>query len=382
MSLLQQFLKHPQQLWFRRLNFQIHLWAGILLAVYASTIGITGSILVFGSELDHVFTPEAWPGISFPQNPARLGLVIDHLTARYPHTHIVSVFAPTPANPVFIATLQRHGRTVAACHPVTGQVLVEVPPTHSRIGWVYDLHENLFARRPGRVVNGIASAALILLACTGLINWWPGLQSIRRALSIDFRRRWKRINFDLHGAVGFWSFGFLILWATSGVYFAWPDKVLTLVNRISPVVNSRPPAVIIDSYTDIVKLDFDSMLADAQARVAGAQFKGIIFPSSRRSPMEVLLSRSPGVARDYEDTLYFNPYNGEYISTWQYGVNETLGDWIIWLQIPLHFGTHWGLVVKLLWAAIGFSLPLLSISGLLMYWNRVLSKKWARRVSL
>ena len=90
----------------------------------------------------------------------------------------------------------------------------------------------------------------------------------------------------------------------------------------------------------------------------------------------MLMSRAPGIGRDYEDTVYFNPYNGQYITTWQYGVNKSLGDWFIWLQIPLHFGTHWGLGIKCLWAALGLALPLLAVTGLLMYWNRVLGRRW------
>jgi uncharacterized iron-regulated membrane protein len=118
------------------------------------------------------------------------------------------------------------------------------------------------------------------------------------------------------------------------------------------------------------------MLERAYAVDSGTQWKGIVFPGTRRSPIEVLMSRSPGIGRDYEDTLYFNPYTGQYISIWQYGVNKSLGDWIIWLQIPLHFGTHWGLAVKILWAAFGVALPVLAVTGLLMYWNRVLARKW------
>ncbi len=61
--------------------------------------------------------------------------------------------------------------------------------------------------------------------------------------------------------------------------------------------------------------------------------------------------------------LYFNPYSGEYISTWRYGVNQSLGDWIIWLQVPLHFGTYWGLGVKIVWAVAGLAIPLLAVTG-------------------
>jgi uncharacterized iron-regulated membrane protein len=43
---------------------------------------------------------------------------------------------------------------------------------------------------------------------------------------------------------------------------------------------------------------------------------------------------------------------------------------------PLHFGTLWGLPVKILWALLGFGLAVLSVTGLLMYWNRYLGARW------
>jgi uncharacterized iron-regulated membrane protein len=46
------------------------------------------------------------------------------------------------------------------------------------------------------------------------------------------------------------------------------------------------------------------------------------------------------------------------------------------LLAPLHFGTAYGTGVKILWALLGILLPLLAITGTLMYWNRYLSKKW------
>ena len=48
----------------------------------------------------------------------------------------------------------------------------------------------------------------------------------------------------------------------------------------------------------------------------------------------------------------------------------------IWLQIPLHFGTYWGMTVKVVWALAGLAIALLTITGALMYWNRALRRKW------
>lgn len=82
---------------------------------------------------------------------------------------------------------------------------------------------------------------------------------------------------------------------------------------------------------------------------------------------------------EFADTLYFDPYDGRFLAIWKYGVNQSLGDWFIWLQIPLHFGTFWGLGAKILWAAVSLSLPLLCVTGALMYWNRVLRKQFTRQ---
>ena len=376
MGIVTQFLRRPQQLWARQLNLQVHLWAGIILAIYVVIIGITGSVLVFGRELDDILNPAPWPKIAGNTRLANVSRVIDSLKASYPHVHAISLVAPTESEPAFIAELQLKGRTTVAFDPVRAFPLGEVRRRESPLAWVYELHENLFAGRNGRVANGIGAGSLLLLSLTGLVNWWPGLKSWPRALRIDFRRRWRRVNFDCHSAFGFWSFSFLIVWSLSGIYFAWPEQCLSLVNRISPVVNARPPAIRVDPQDDVANLDFQSMLRKSYSVAPGATWKGIIFPSSRRSPFQILMSRSAGIGRDYEETLFFNPYTGEYISTWQYDVKRSLGDWIIWLQAPLHFGTQWGMAVKCVWAFAGLSLPVLAVTGLLMYWNRFLGKRW------
>ena len=118
------------------------------------------------------------------------------------------------------------------------------------------------------------------------------------------------------------------------------------------------------------------MVARARMIDPGAMLGGLAFPYSPRAPLGILMRRRDAPGREYVDTVYFNPYSGEYISTWRYGVNQSLGDWIIWSQVPLHFGTYWGMGVKIVWAAAGLAIPLLAVTGLLMYWNRALRRRW------
>ena len=379
MNFLRRLLHRPQQLWIRRLNFQIHLWTGIILGLYILMMGVTGSILVFSVELENLAGTKPWHTMKASEPFTDIGTVMNNLRAAYPHFQIVSVMAPVDTNPTFEGNLQGRRRIKVALDPKTGQILGEFPRGAPWLSAIQQLHVSLFVSRSGRILNGIGAAFLLLLCFTGLVNWWPGVRNWKRALAVNFRRNWRRINYDLHSATGFWTLAIISLWAVSGIYFAWPELVFGLVNRISPIVTAKPPAVTVRPESlDAKPADLGRLVRQASAMDPGTTFRGVIFPYGRTAPLEILMMRGQGLGREYEDTLYFDPYTGAHLATWQYGVNQSLGDWFIWSQVPLHFGVYWGLGIKIVWAILGLAAPLLAITGLLMYWNRELRKKWKR----
>jgi uncharacterized iron-regulated membrane protein len=361
-------------------NFQLHLWLGVVVSLYMMTIGITGSLLVFRQEFDAHRLPKRWLE-SRTTSPTNAATVIAHINAAYPDVKVVSLTAPTSLNPTFVATLLARGRMTIACDPATGEVLGPMPRPAAWLNFVGRLHATLLIRGRGRMWNGVGAACLLFLAATGLVNWWPGVRNWRRALKVDLRLGWRRINFDLHSATGFWTLLLLLMWGISGVYFAWPEIAFRLVNSWSPIVSARPPSVAATPIANAAEPDIDALIARASIIDPGTTWSGIFFPYGRRAPVEIIMRRSQGAGREYEDTVYFDPYNGEHLATWRYGVNQSVGDWLIWLQIPLHFGTSWGFAFKMIWAVGGLSLPLLAMTGWVMYWNRVLRHKWKQRRS-
>jgi uncharacterized iron-regulated membrane protein len=375
---LQRYYRRPQQLGARRLNFQVHLWAGIILTLYLVVIGITGSILVFRPELEQLSGLKPWQGIRVKEPLADIATVVENLRAAYPRYRIVSVDVPTENDATFVAVLQERSRIKVACGPADGKVLGEFPRGRNWLDVVQELHETLLVqqRGRGRMLNGIGAAFLLLLNATGMVIWWPGIRNWKRALKVDFRRNWRRINFDLHVSVGFWTILIASFWALSGIYFGWPRQVFNWVNSISPVITARPPAISVTPESNAPELDLHALVGRAYAIDPGATLGGIAFPYGRRAPLGVLMRRRNTPGYEYVDTVYFNPFSGEYISTWRYGVNQSLGDSLIWWQVPLHFGTYWGLGVKVVWCAAGLAIPVLAVTGLLMYWNRALRKRW------
>jgi uncharacterized iron-regulated membrane protein len=100
--------------------------------------------------------------------------------------------------------------------------------------WLVKLHGNLLLGHAGRFINGIGSICVTLLCLTGAAIWWPGISNWRRALTVNWRAHFGRISWDLHSALGFWCFFFVLMWGISGSYFAFPQPFYALFDFIDP----------------------------------------------------------------------------------------------------------------------------------------------------
>lgn len=388
-SLFQRLLRHPQQLWARRAIFQIHLWAGILLGLYLIVISLSGSILVFREEL------QPRPHVSIPSRdlshctPEQLTQAIDRVNRTYPGSSTYLASCPDEADPLFAlstrsASLSGTGRTfnqlTVYVHPVSGAILGQADTEHSWIHWVEDLHVYLLAGHSGEQWNGVGAAALLLLVLTGLVLWWPGIQRWKRAFFLDLRRSWRRINWDLHSITGIWTVLFTLTWATTGIYFAWPKATAAAIDKLSPIITARYPSAELAGAAATIQPDtgqFDllTVLQKAQQASPKGALEGCFYGSGSLPLFTVYMAR--GRVGDYANTdfLYFDQHSGRLLYTWHRGENLTLGDWLLWLTTPLHFGTSWGLAIKILWFCLGLALPVLTVTGFLMYWNRYLRNK-------
>ncbi|MCE2514927.1 MAG: PepSY domain-containing protein [Acidobacteria bacterium] len=57
-SAWKRWLRQPQAFWLRRALFQVHLWSGIAVGLYVIAICVSGSVLVYRSELRQTFEPQ------------------------------------------------------------------------------------------------------------------------------------------------------------------------------------------------------------------------------------------------------------------------------------------------------------------------------------
>jgi uncharacterized iron-regulated membrane protein len=373
------FLDKPQRLWWRMAIFQVHLWVGVVLCLYMLVIGVTGSILVFESELEHVAYSSLWRASS-PLPGGRtvdLPAIVDTVMKAYPGHQITAAYLPDRAGDNFEVFVHQGERfRYVFIDASTGKIVGDINPDRSWLIWIIDLHFRLLGGKVGEILNGIGAGFLLLLCITGTVLWWAGLKHWTRGLKVNFSRSWRRINFDLHSAVGFWTLLILSMWAFTGIYFVWPKPIESFVNRFSSVSSANPPKFTIPPRSGEPWVDLLAMIHHAQQSSPNAKFAGAFFPRDEKSALTLLMAR--GAPRNFTqmDYVYFDPATGRQLALWHRGVTDTWGGrFIFWLS-PLHFGYDWGLVIKMLWATLGVALPLLSITGVLMYWNRSLSRKW------
>lgn len=340
-------------------------------------IGLTGSILVFRTELDNFFAPpEAKVQYAGPVQPA-FTTVLANIQAAYPDANPKSTIYPTQSFPAFKTTLAGQNSVVVFSDAVSGRILADTS-SENWLSWTRSLHANLLMGRTGRVVNGFGAAFLLLLCLTGAIIWWPGLSRWKRSLTGTVSGSWKRINFYFHSAAGFWSLAILLVWGITGVYFAWPRETTAFVARFSPVHNVRPPKINIDPSEKPQTADLGAALAQLAAKNPGMKLTRINFPAGENAPITAVMLPNDATSPTSATFFYLHPASYRVIKSWRRTASASFGDFFVTLTHPIHFGTSWGFIVKLFWAFFGLSLPVLFTTGALMYWNRTLRRQWSR----
>jgi uncharacterized iron-regulated membrane protein len=227
MGLRARLARRPQTLWLRRALFQLHLWVGIALGLYVVMMSITGSVIVWRSELDkalcprHVTVPMSGPRLSDSQIAAAAHAALPRVRA----AEIRVLPSRGEGEAVEVWFIRDSERLERLFDPYTGKNMggtVECEP--SWLTGMVELHDHLLlGDDPGLAVNGVGAVLLTVLCFSGALLWWPGTARWRRSLTVSVRQGWLRFCWDLHSATGFWTFLLILMWALTGVYLSYPD---------------------------------------------------------------------------------------------------------------------------------------------------------------
>ena len=357
----------------RRVLLQVHLWLGLIAGVYVVVISVTGAALVFRIDLQrmahpHLFTPRSAGPLADPIT------IMESVSRAYPDHRLSGVDAPTAGRPTYLAyvTTPRTFATVLI-DPVSAEVLGELPE-RSWIRSLQDLHYDLLGGRTGRMINGIGAGAIVLMGITGIVIWWPGRKAWWRAMTIDTRRGAARLFFEVHRAVGIWSVVLILMWALTGLYFAFPAKARSIIGAISPITVSRAPASQAAPSSDGAP-DWRTMIDKARQIHPEGHVARVVLPFGDRGSFLVMFaSESPTPIRENLDAVYLDRYTGQHLSA--EAAASSLGDRVVRWMAPLHVGGFGGNTVRLVWFIGGLMPAVLFVTGVAVWWNRTMRGRW------
>lgn len=367
-------LDHPRKLWLRKALFQIHLWSGLLAGLILIIVGFTGSLLVFYEELTE-YTNHHIMIVQPPPNGTKVPIETIERSVKeaYPSYRLLNLRIPTAANQAYEARMLVRGKSAfwAYIDPYTGQVIGDRDGDSSWLWWIFMLHINLQLGNNGLIFNGIAALLLCMLSLSGIIIWWPGRSQIKDGFIIKWRANWKRLNWDLHKVTGIFMMLMLLGLGATGAYFSFPEPLAKLVYAIT--LSAKPLEAPVSEITDkAADLSLNSMVKAADEALPQDQIDYIYFPMTPEAAYVVSKKPTHGFGNSQ---IYLDQYSGKMLRVDD--VRQiSWGRWLLNLAVPIHFGTFGGLLTRIIWVIVGLALPMLFVTGFLMWWNRVIRKKF------
>jgi uncharacterized iron-regulated membrane protein len=336
----------------------VHRWSALAVGIVLFVTAVSGATLTFEGAIDRGLHPELWRVASSPAT-----LPIDSLVAR--------VEAKYPSSPVGSVGMSRAtdrawtlgaGALTVFIDPHTGTIKGTRTPAESQATLsrrLHVLHVELLGGKVGRTVVGACTVVAFFLVITGIILWWPDkLVRVRAAAS------WKRINFDLHHALGIIASLVLIVITASGLVIHYES-----LTRAVKSLDAAPPP---DAPTQQpgpagARLSFDSVVATAERALPGAEVVAVSLGNPKNpavAAMRFPSDRTPGG----RSRVYIDRNTGQLLGTVSTR-DAQLGTRIDNLKRSLHTGDVLGKPTELLWCLAALVMASQVVTGVLMWWN-------------
>ncbi|MGQ7792843.1 PepSY-associated TM helix domain-containing protein [Faunimonas sp. B44] len=350
----------------RRVLGFVHLWTGLLLSIPLVLIGLTGSLLVFEHEIDAVLNPLPRATVGPARDPAAIldaaraaagaGLIPTMLTMPEEEGDFASVRFARADAPGF------RGGEVVLVDPVTLSAEPVAQAGRGVLRPVFMLHANLMVSgQTGRQIVGWFGVAMLVLALTGLVMWWPRGGRWKAAFLVKPKAGALRLNRDLHGAVAIWSLAVFLAVTLSGIYLSFPQQSAAAIRSVLPARDFRGSAgeVKVEPLAEAERIGIEAAMGLAEAAVPSATPGAVRLPVRPQDPYRVLLRRGthghgvPGI------TVFVDPWRAAVMEI-RDPRNYTAGEFIMAWQHALHGGAGLGWAWKLAVFLSGL-LPLLFV---------------------
>ncbi len=351
---------------FRKILLFLHLVGGLISAVFLIFLGGSGGLLVFEGELHHWLNARlTWVQ---PEGP-RLSLdeLSDKVRALHPGTKVNSFSLPGDERIASVISLKPvgPGKSVSlAVNPYTGAELGSMDTANRFMQKVHQFHTNLLLGPPGKIITAAGAFFLFGLSVSGLILWWP-----RKLWKFSGSKSGRVVNFELHNVAGFYASVVMLIFAITGVVIHWDNELRTYLNH---AMHEEEPSIPKSGVAPKgpAPLGPDALLAAANKAVPGARVT-TMQEIGGSGPVRITMKFPEDGTPAGRTNLYLNPATGETLSL-QTSRTAPLGTRIakLWNR-EVHTGDIFGWPTRIIACVASFTLPLLAITGPLIWLGRV-----------
>ncbi|MEJ5051342.1 PepSY-associated TM helix domain-containing protein [Chryseobacterium culicis] len=201
----------------------IHLWLGLLSSVIVFVMCLTGCLYAFKNQItdfsnrDKIYISQ---GSGKVMNP---DLIRAELLKQ--NKELTSMIISDDKGKSFVIGYRENNLDKSTYYnQYTGKVLGQANVGSVQFfETVLDLHRNLMMGNVGRQIVGASVLVFCILLISGLILWLPKkLKFLKQGLTVMFKAKFQRVNYDLHNTLGFYTFLMLFFIAVTGLYVTYP----------------------------------------------------------------------------------------------------------------------------------------------------------------
>lgn len=368
----------------------LHLWLGLVSGIIVLIVSITGCLFSFQEEITQwvhkqdLFVSSPAEGVrSLPlselQKKAQAALGPDK-----PITYVTTYSDPArawdfmcyvPGDPAAITypASIKHYESVFI-NPYTGVETGRINYMNDFFMIVKNIHWSLYlSSLYGQPIVGWATLIFVVLLITGLIMWIPkkwNQKNIDSSFKIKWKAKFKRLNYDLHNVLGFYSFAIaLILGLTGLVYaFQWFQKTV----YATAALTTEP-------------LQYASFFSDTTAAASAAnpvdkayQYTKEVYPNAKRISTSAVQGKAGAIAFTaysnastyyHANSLYFDQYSGNKIGQVKYA-DLNAGRKILAMNYDIHVGAIGGLPGKIIAFLVSLVCASLPVTGFYVWWGK------------
>ncbi|MNJ21964.1 Sulfite reductase [NADPH] flavoprotein alpha-component [compost metagenome] len=371
--------------------FQLHWFFGITAGLVLALMGITGAIWSFQDELLRLVNPDVLK-VEVRQEgvlpPAELVRRIENEQGDKVAMLWVDVRNDNAARVFFTPPPGERRGLMRYADPYTGKLQGDVAG-QGFFDLMLRLHRFLAMGDTGRQITGACTLMLIFFCLSGLYLRWPRKAlNWRTWLTLDWAKKGRAFNWDLHAVAGTWCLLFYLLFALTGLFWSyeWYREGLNKLLADQPAAGQqhkrgegrgRPGGAPAKDAKPLV-VDYDAIWTSLQAAAGpGLVTYNLRLPPAGGQPATLFYLLDSAEHERAFNTLTLDPANGQ-VSKHDRYTDKSFKAQLLASVYALHVGSYFGLTGRIIVTIASLTMPLFFFTGWLLYLDRRRKKRQVR----